>query len=255
MATERTKGARMRKGSSVRLRNADSKHVVAGRIGTTESGGEAGGHRSCARLALVAGTLSALMVVATLWPVPAIPPSPAGQIAFYAQHTTAAVLLVAGVLVWAVGSVPFTIAVGRFLAPGQETAALTGSALSVVGILLLGFAVFAHVAALLAVATTSPPPLPDLPVYEARIWIHLSSYLTDPPLAMWGLGQLLLAWLAWRSARLPDWLALVGAASGMAGLVALAAYPTGLPALLQLAAFSVWGLGTGATLLRSTRGT
>jgi len=65
-----------------------------------------------------------------------------------------------------------------------------------------------------------------------------------------GLGQFLFAALAWKGGTLPKLVAAIGFVGGLAGLLTLAVYETGVLALTQLAAFGVWGLATGVILLR-----
>jgi Domain of unknown function (DUF4386) len=203
--------------------------------------------RPFAWLAFLAGVLSFLILIATVQPTPL---APAEQLSFFSQHGGAVALLATLTLLWAVGSIPFVVALGQLLQPKSATFALTATILSSLGILLLGFAVFAHIGALLAVVTVPNPPSAGAAIYEAAIWGNLSFYLTDPPLMAWGLGQLLFGWLAWRSGILPSWLAVVGVIGGLAGLLTLGVYQSNALALLQLASFTVWGIGTGLVLLR-----
>src|SRR5664279_2631973 len=86
--------------------------------------------------------------------------------------------------------------------------------------------------------------------YQAAIWGNLSYYLTDPGLMVWGFGQFLLGWLAWKSKVLPNWTALTGLIGGVAGLLTLFVYQTSSLAMLQIASFAIWGLTSGTLLLK-----
>ena len=69
----------------------------------------------------------------------------------------------------------------------------------------------------------------------------------------WGLGQLLFGWLAWKSGVLPDWLVVVGAIGGLAGLLTLAVYQSPVFALVQLASFAIWASTAGVSILWGRR--
>jgi hypothetical protein len=131
---------------------------------------------------------------------------------------------------------------GRFLRAPNPSLALSASILSAIGIALLGFAQFAYIGAMLSIARAGSTPDAGEAIYQATIWSNLSFFLTDPGLMMWGLGQLLLGSLAWRSDVLPRWLATTGCISGGAGLLTLTVYQSGVLALIQIAMFSVWAL-------------
>jgi hypothetical protein len=105
----------------------------------------------------------------------------------------------------------------------------------------------------LSIVTASGFARAEDATYHAAIWSSLAYYLTDPGLMAWGLGQLLFGWIAWRSAVLPNWLAVLGIVGGVAGLLTLAVYQTSVLALVQLASFTVWAFATGVTLLRARR--
>jgi hypothetical protein len=200
---------------------------------------------------LLAGALSILLLAATLQPTPQ---SAGEQLAFFAEHRASAMLLAVGVLAWAVFSIPFVVAVGQILRPTSTSFALTATILSAVGILLLGFAIFAHVGAFLSILAAGSPPSAAEATYQAAIWGNLWFYLTDPGLMTWGFGQFLFGWLSWKSDVWPNWLSVVGMIGGLAGLLTLAVYQSGVLVLIQLASFAVWGFATGVLLLRR-RGT
>jgi len=196
---------------------------------------------------ILSGVASILMLIVTLEPTPR---TAAGQLAHFAAHQGRVALEAVILLVWAVVAVPFVVALGQILRPKSPTFALAATILSAVGILLLGFAIFAHVGALLSIVAAGGPPNAADAIYQAAIWGNLSFYLTDPGLMAWGLGQLLFGWLAWNSRVLPNWVSIVGVVGGIAGLLTLAVYQTGMLALVQLASFTVWALATGILLLR-----
>jgi hypothetical protein len=123
--------------------------------------------------------------------------------------------------------------------------------LSAVGVLLLGFALFTHTTALLSIVDAGGPVRAEDAARQAAILSSLRFYVTDPGLMTWGLGQFLFGLLAWRSGVLPNWTAAVGIIGGVAGLLTLAVYQTGVLALIQLASFTVWGFATGFSLLRA----
>lgn len=195
---------------------------------------------------LVAGVLSILVLIATLQP---IPQGAAEQLSFFAVHRSVLPLMATVVLTWAVFSIPFVVALGQILRLKSTSFALAATILSAVGILLLGFASFAHVGAILSILAAGRPPSDSEATYQAAIWGNLFFYLTDPGLMTWGLGQVLFGWLAWKSGVLPNWLSVVGLIGGVAGLLTLTVYQSGALALIQLASFAVWGCATGILLL------
>jgi hypothetical protein len=196
---------------------------------------------------LVAGLLSLLLLLASLQPPPA---TPAEQLSFVVDHRTLYGLFACVVLAWAVFSIPFVVALGTMFRAKGRIQAQTATILSCAGILLLGFAIFSHVGALLSIVAAGTPPRPEDATYQAAIWASLGYYLTDPGLMAWGLGQFMFGRSAWKSGILPNWLALVGMLGGLAGLLTLAVYQSSVLALVQIVAFTVWGFATGILLLR-----
>jgi hypothetical protein len=199
----------------------------------------------------LAGALSVLALVATLQPTPQ---SAAEQLSFFAGHRNLVAIMATVLLAWAVFSIPFVVALGQILRLKSISFALAATILSAVGILLLGFAIFAHVGAILSILAAGRPLSDPEAAYQAVIWGNLFFYLTDPGLMTWGLGQVLFGWLAWESRVLPNWISVVGMIGGIAGLLTLAVYQSGVLALIQLGSFAVWGFATGILLLRR-RGT
>jgi len=47
-------------------------------------------------------------------------------------------------------------------------------------------------------------------LYQLAILTNLQYALTDPGLTVWGLGQLLFGWLAWKSGLMPNWHSVLG---------------------------------------------
>jgi Domain of unknown function (DUF4386) len=198
-------------------------------------------------LAFVAGALSLLVLLASLVPLPA---TPAEQLAFVAGHRGAYGVFAGVVLTWAVFSIPFVVTLGSLLRPAGGVFARSATLLSAAGILLLAFALFTHAGAMLSIVAAGTPPRSDDAIYQAAIWASLRYYLTDPGLMAWGLGQFMFGWSAWTSGVLPRWLSILGMVGGIAELTTLAVYQTGVLALVQICAFTVWGFATGVLILR-----
>jgi hypothetical protein len=204
-----------------------------------------------ATFALAAGALSLLLLLSSLLTPP--PATPAALLAFASSHRVAYGLFASLILAWSVFSVPLIVTLGAMLQSRGGSLTVIAQLLSAVGVLLLGFAVFTHTAALLSIVAAGKPPQPEDATYQAAIWSNLGFYLTDPGLMTWGLGQFLFGWVTWRSGVLPNWLAVVGVIGGIAGLMTLAVYQTAVLALVQLLSFTIWAFATGHSLLRSRR--
>ena len=147
-------------------------------------------------------------------------------------------------------SVPLTVTLATLLRAKSGTLALAAQLLVAIGVLLLGFGIFMHIGALLSIVAAGAPLHAEDATYQVSIWSSLSFYLTDPGLMAWGLGQFLFGWLAWRSGVLPNWVAVVGMIGGVAGLLTLTVYQTGVLGIVQILCFSVWGFASGFSLLR-----
>jgi hypothetical protein len=199
-------------------------------------------------LALIAATLSLALLIASLRPPP---PTPAEMLVFAASHRTAYGWFASLVLAWAVFAVPLIVTLGALLRAKGGTLTVIAQMLSAMGVLLLAFATFMNIGAVLSIVAAGAPPRPDDANYQAAIWSGLGFYLSDPGLMAWGLGQFLFGWVAWRSVVLPNWLAIIGMRGGVAGLLTLAVYQTAVLALVQLLAFTIWGFATALTLLRA----
>ncbi|HEY3584367.1 MAG TPA: hypothetical protein VGL90_08310, partial [Casimicrobiaceae bacterium] len=105
-----------------------------------------------AALALIAATLSVLLLVASLVPPPA---SPEEMLAKASSHRAAYGGFASLVLGWAVFSVPLIVTLGHLLRPYGGTLAAIAQLLSAIGVLLLAFAIFTHIGAVLAIADAS----------------------------------------------------------------------------------------------------
>ena len=180
------------------------------------------------------------------------PPGDASEaLALFAAHRGLVAITATIILAWAVFSIPFVVTLGQLLQEPNPGLALAASILSAIGITLLGFAQFTQIGALLSILAAGRAPNAADAIYQAAIWRNLLFYLTDPGLMTWGLGQFLLAWLAWRSRVLPRWVSFVGFISGAAGLLTLAVYQSAVLALIQIVTFFVWALAVAITLFRA----
>jgi len=195
-----------------------------------------------------ASILSVVLLLGSLQPPP---PTPADVLSFATSHRSGMGMFATLALAWAVFSVPLAFILGRLFYRQGQTLATIAQFLVSVGVLLLGFANFIRIGAVLSIAAAGSPPQSVDAIYQVAIWSSLGYYLTDPGLMTWGLGQLIFGVLAWRSGVLPNWVAAVGFLGGVAGLLTLAVYQTGVLALLQLCCFAVWGFAAGIVMLRS----
>ena len=201
--------------------------------------------------ALIAGTLSLLLLMASLRPPP---PTPAELLSYAASHRTAYGLFASLVLAWSVFAVPLIVTLGTIFRSNGGTLAVIAQLLSAIGVMLLAFATFINIGAVLSIVAAGSPLRPEDAHYHAAIWSSLGFYLSDPGLMAWGLGQFLFGWIAWKSAVFPNWLAIIGMLGGLAGLLTLAVYQTSVLALVQLVSFTIWGFATGVSLLRARHG-
>ena len=201
-----------------------------------------------ATFAIAAGVLSLLLLVL---PVVYSPRAPVELLPFFESHRSIYILLAVTILIWVIVSIPSVVAVGAMLSAQSRSLALAATLLSAGGILLLGFAVFAFIGALLAiVASATAAPSTAAAAYQAAIWSNLSFFLADPGLMTLGFGQFLFAWLAWNSGTFPKAVSVGGFVGGLSGLLTLVTYQTSLLAVIQLGAFGVWAAVIGAKLLR-----
>ena len=209
---------------------------------------ERDGRTTVAWWGIVAACLSVALLI-----VSAQPPSrdAAEALSLFATRPRLTAIAATMILGWAVFSIPFVITLGQFLRAPNPGLALSGSILSAIGIALLGFAQFAYIGAMLSIVRSGHAPEAADAIYQATIWANLSFFLTDPGLMIWGLGQLLLGWLARRSNLLPRWLSAIGIISGGAGLLTLMVYQSALLALIQISTFTAWSLATAIVLFRS----
>ena len=197
--------------------------------------------------ALLSGVMTGVLLIVV---ARAFPHAAAEQAAL-AHRQPLLILLGVTTLAWVVTSAPFVATLGRLLEPRGVVMAQSATLLSIGGILLFAFAVFARVGAFMSILAAGNALTPAEARGQMAIWGSLSFYLADPGLMTWGLGQFLFGWLARQSEAMPPWLAVVGMVGGLAGLLTLATYQSALLALIQLAAFGLWGFAVGARLLRT----
>jgi Domain of unknown function (DUF4386) len=202
--------------------------------------------RIFAGFSMLSAVLSAGMLVAAVQPAP---PDPAARLAYVAAHEGRIGLEAVMALAWAVFSIPFVVALGWLLRVKSPALASAATLLSAGGLLLLGYSLRMSTGAQLAVIAAGGALGADA-LREATVWWNLSFFLTDPGLMIWGLGQFLFGWLAWKSEVLPNWVAIAGLLGGAAGLLTDAVYQTPVLALIQLASFALWGGATAALLFR-----
>lgn len=206
--------------------------------------------------AIVAGVLSvALLVGAIILVALAVHgKTPAQELGYADGHK--AVYAVAGVaaLFWASFAVPFVVGFGRLIRDAEPYLASAATILLVAGVLLFGFGIYVGwVGSTLSIMAAGTVHSHGTGPYQMAIWSHLSPLMTDPALMVWGLGQVLLGWMAWRSTRCPDGIAAVAIVGGGASMLAALAAPGGaIPlALLSLACFSVVAFLSAAVVTSS----
>jgi hypothetical protein len=161
-----------------------------------------------------------------------------------ASYTTSAYIALA----WAVFSIPFVVGLGTLLRAKSRSLSLAATLLSSAGILLFGIAYFIPAQALGALSLVGNlAPGTAVATYHGAFWYYFSVSLLVPALYVWGLGQLLFGWLAWRSQVLPSWLAVIGMISGIASFIP----PFRFIQAIVLDSFMLWSFTTGIVLLRS----
>jgi hypothetical protein len=196
---------------------------------------------------LASGVLSLLLFGLSLVPGPR---TPRQQLEFYTRQRGRAILSAALTLTWAVTSVPFAVGLGYMLQPGGGSVALSATLLVSGGVLLLGFALFLTTGAFLSMVQPGESDLEQNYMnQQATTWSSLRYFLTDPGLMTMGLGQLTFGWLALQGTLFPSWLSIIGIVGGVAGMLTLIVFRTPWLALVQTAAFALWGLGALAILL------
>ena len=200
-----------------------------------------------AGFALAAGISSALAIL-----MPPAPDLPGDQLLAYIDaHKPAVASAEVAVLVWMSVSIPFAAGLGIALAGERKLLASAATLLSAGGILLVAFASFVSLGSFLALAAAAELARPGGETgFQVAVWRNLGFFMSDPGLMAWGFGQFLFAALAWNGAVFPRWLAVVGFIGGIAGLLTLAVYQTAVLALVQFAAFAVWGVAAGVIVLR-----
>ncbi|MEZ5293790.1 MAG: hypothetical protein R2745_22090 [Vicinamibacterales bacterium] len=198
-------------------------------------------HRALAPMAFLTGALSLALLAGSVQPPPA---SPAALLEDIAAHQAMYGVFASLALAWSASAVVFAAALGTWLEGASRPLASAGQGLVSGGVLLLTFALFMRTGAMLALVSAGPAPDDAAAAHQVRFWSDLSFFLTDPGLFAWGVGQVMLAWLSWRS-TLPLWVRLAGLVGGAAGVLTLAVYQTAVLALLQLAAFAAWTVGLG----------
>jgi len=141
-------------------------------------------------------------------------------------------------------------ALGTLLRAKSRSLALAATLLSAAGMLLFGIAYFIPAQALGALGLVGHlAPGAAEPAYQGAFWYDFSVSLLVPALYVWGAGQVLFGWLAWRSRVLPGWLAVIGLISGIASF----APPFRFVQAIVLDSFVLWSFTTGIVLLRSRR--
>ena len=161
-----------------------------------------------------------------------------------ASYTTSAYVALA----WSVFSLPFVVGLGTLLRGKSQSLALAATLFSAVGMLLFGIAYFIPAQALgvLGLVGHLAPGTAES-TYQGAFWYHFSLSLLVPALYVWGPGQLLFGWLAWKSRVLPSWLVVIGLISGIASF----APPFRFVQAIVLDSFCLWSFITGIVLLRS----
>ena len=182
--------------------------------------------------------------------------SPGGAAAdafeYFRAHQGRFVGVAVMVLAWMVLAIAFVAGLRSLLEGERRALGFAAALLCSGGILLLGFAVFAFIGAMLSIVTVAEAGGQlEAARLHAAIWSNLSFFLTDPGLMTLGFGQIAFASLAWRGGVLPRWLAVTGFVAGVAGALTLAVYQSSVLALVQMAGLGIWGISIGVLLLRA----
>jgi hypothetical protein len=174
---------------------------------------------------------------------------PGELLTYFRAHRGRYVLSACLVLAWVVLAIPFVVALREVLAAERRALGLAALLLAAGGLLLMGFGGFIGIGAFFALDAASEGLGARLQApYQAAIWRSMSYLLTDPGLMLLGAGQVLFAWLAWRT-TLSRILSVIGLVGGVAGLLTLAVYQTPLLAMAQLGAFALWAGWFGLLVL------
>lgn len=207
--------------------------------------------KAIAVFAFLAGASTlALLVLLLLAP----PANSAQELTYVADHTALVTIFEIVVIAWATLSAPFAFGLWMLTRIRSRVIAAAATGLSVVGILLLGFATYANTGALIAINAAGTPPVAGANTYLASFWAQLGYLLTDPPLMAWGLGQMFFASLAWSSRIVPRWLSAVGGIAGLGFLLGSLDTPSQAIFLIAFGflAFAIWAAGIGVAVLRRT---
>ena len=207
------------------------------------------------RFFAIASFASALLTLALV--LTAAPPQapPTELLAHFRANQGRFAALAIVVLTWAIVSVPAVVAAGRLVAGSRPTLGLAATMLSFGGILLLAFGTFIFVGALFALSAATRSPSDAMQANaQASFWYNMSFLLSDPGLMTLGAGQAILGILAWRSGAIHRFMAAIGVAGGVAGLLTLAVYQTPFLAIIQLFSFAVTSASVGVALWSSTAG-
>lgn len=178
------------------------------------------------------------------------PLEPAELLPYFQAHRTRYGASATVTLLWVLAALPFIATLKEMLGAERRVLASAATLLSASGVALLGFGTFIAIGSFFALDIASSGIAARLQApYQAAIWRSLGFLLSDPGLMILGAGQVLFAWIAVRT-TVPRWLAIVGFAGGIAGLLTLAIYQTPALAMVQLVSFAICAFAAGIGLLR-----